>query len=605
MRIAEFDVWRPGAGGDIVRVKDAGTDLDADIWYDQAATLAAPNPITLIADAAGNGKFPQPVYVFVPYYLVVGNVNETGIQQLPLTTLAGEDASAATVKVGAENPAIALKDIVDRVVYASDYGLLGNDAAINTATIAAAIGEAASRGGGEIVLPAGTVKINTFSIPASVILKGQGEGVTMLQSQVGDRIVTITGNKAGLRDISLDGVSVIPDSTGIYAKALDDMVLHNVTIKRFETPLHLQGGTRPNFKNVSVDGCAKPVKLHGDTDQPGDGNGSALRYLVWDGGKVQFSTEAVVEHCRVKGVSFIDNSADALVIKGARSLQFDNCVWTGTISKNIDIKDDDDTAKTDNRVRTIRFRDCMVSEGKIAFDGECRDIAFDRTDFRGVTFDMSLPQRVITLRDCIEDADVEIIGDSVKIARVKSIEGGSAGVTTDAVATEAWAMPLDPGQVAYVQAIVVAKQQNGANVASYHVSASFLRSASELNFDAQTADFTLGEIITGETSGATGRLVAQTDNGGSGVLKMIDIRGEFVNNETLSDPQGGAALANGTLIAKDVVAKGSQSSIHADVEDVSGWAVALGANGGEVQLKVTGAADQTIEWTCHMDVKTT
>lgn len=613
MRIADFDVWRSGAGGDIVRVKDAGTDLDADIWYDSAATLAAPNPITLVSDAEGNGKFARPVYVFAPYYLVINDINSTGITVPPLTAMAGEDASDVTVKQGAENPAVPLKHIVGRVVYATDYGVIGNDAAVNTATITACIGEAASRGG-LAVLPAGTIIFNTLSLPADVILKGQGEGVTILQSQVGDRVATITGNNAGLESLTLDGVSVIPNSTGIYAKAKSDLRFKDIMVKRFASGIHFHGATKPKFGNVSLDGCTTGAKLHGDTDQPGDGNGSAITQLEWRGGKVQFCVttgidltyvDAVAEHCIFDGISFIENAGDVVHLKGARFQQFLNCSWNGSTGNNVKIEDDDDDSKTNNRIRTIRFGNGKMSEGTLSFDGECRDVVFDSIDFRGVTFDMSLPERVVTLKDCVEDADVVITGDSVKIARLTSRQGGSAGITSDAVATEAWAMPLDHGQVAYVEGVVLAKQQNGTNIASYHISASFLRAAAQLGFDGQTADFTLGEIITGETSGATGRLVAQTDSGGSGTLNLIDIRGEFVNNETLSDAQGGEALANGTLVSQNVTIKGSQASIHADVEDVAGWAVALAANGGEVRLMVTGAASQTVEWTCHMDVKTT
>ena len=614
MRISDFDVWRPGAGGDTVRVKDASTDLDADIWYDVDATVAAPNPITLQSDAEGNGKFPQPIYVFVPYYLVINNVNQSGTETPPLTSLAGQDGSSITVKQGEENPSNTLESIVGRIVYATDFGVLGNDAAVNTATITACIGEAANRGGGFAVLPAGTIIFNTISIPTSVILKGQGEGVTVLQSQVGDRVVSVTGNSAGMESLTLDGVAVIPQSTGLYAKAKSDLRLVDVMIKRFASGVHFHGATRPRFEDVSIDGCTIGAKLHGDTDQPGDGNGSALTEMEWRGGKVQYCVttgldmsyvDAVVGHCRFDGISFIENAGDTVKMTGTRFQQFRNCNWTGNTGNNVTISDDDDDSKTDNRTRTLRFENGKMSGGTVAFDGECRDVMFDSMEFSDVAFAMSLPERVITLKDCVEDADVEITGDSVKFARLTSRQGGSAGITTDAVATEAWAIPLDHGQVAYVEGVVLAKQQNGTNVASYHISATFLRAAAQLNFDGQTANFTLGEIITGETSGATGRLVAQTVSGGSGTLNLTDVRGEFVNNETLSDSQGGEALANGTLVSQNVAIKGSMVAIRAIFEDVAGWNAVREANGGEARLMVTGAASQTVEWTCHMDVKTT
>lgn len=614
MRIDEFDVWRPGAGGDTVEVRDAGTDTKAAIYSDEAGTIAVTNPIVLISDSNGNGKFPYPIYVFVSYKLVINNINETGVTRQPLTTLAGQDASAATVKTDSENPAISLSSILSRVIYASNYGTIGNDAAVSTATITAAIGAAAAQGGGAVVLPAGTIKYNDFELPGSVHLIGQGQDITVLQSSTGDRTITLTGDTAGLKNLTLDGLTGVPSSTAVYGKALIDTVLENVKIKRFETGIHLHGATRTLMDQVSLDGCATGAKLHGDTDAPGDGQGSSLTQMIWRGGVIRDCTatgidlsyvDATVEHCHFEGLTFIDNVGDAVHINGARFLRFVNCQWSGGTDNNINVEDDDDDSKTDNKVRSIRLIDGLMSEGTCAFDGECRDIIFDRFDLKGVTFDMSLPERLVTLRDCVEDGDVELTGDSVKIARATTSEGGSSGVTSDAVATEAWAFPLEPGQVAYVEGKILAKQQNGTNIGVYHVSAAFKRNPAKLNFDNQITDYTVGQIITGETSGATGRIVAQTDNGGSGFVELTDIRGIFLNNETISDPEGGEALVNGALVEQDVTIKGSQSSIHADVEDVAGWAVALNANGGEIRLQVTGAASTIIEWTSHMNVVTT
>lgn len=66
----------------------------------------------------------------------------------------------------------------------------------------------------------------------------------------------------------------------------------------------------------------------------------------------------------------------------------------------------------------------------------------------------------------------------------------------------------------------------------------------DLAYDAQTTNFTVGETLTGGTSGATATIVADNDGGATGTLKVINITGTFADNETITDGAGGSALAN-------------------------------------------------------------
>jgi hypothetical protein len=66
-----------------------------------------------------------------------------------------------------------------------------------------------------------------------------------------------------------------------------------------------------------------------------------------------------------------------------------------------------------------------------------------------------------------------------------------------------------------------------------------------LAYDGQTTNFTLGHVITGGTSGATGTLVEQTDAGATGTLILRDVKGEFVNNDALTDEGTGDGDATG------------------------------------------------------------
>ncbi len=70
-----------------------------------------------------------------------------------------------------------------------------------------------------------------------------------------------------------------------------------------------------------------------------------------------------------------------------------------------------------------------------------------------------------------------------------------------------------------------------------------------LDFDGQSSNLTVGETITGGTSGATGTLVEQTDDGASGTLILSHVSGEFQDNESLSDEGSGDGTVDGTLYA--------------------------------------------------------
>lgn len=65
----------------------------------------------------------------------------------------------------------------------------------------------------------------------------------------------------------------------------------------------------------------------------------------------------------------------------------------------------------------------------------------------------------------------------------------------------------------------------------------------ELPYDGQTTNFTVGQTITGGTSGATGVIEHMTDAGATGVLWVRKASGTFQNDEAITT-SGGAAVAN-------------------------------------------------------------
>lgn len=67
-------------------------------------------------------------------------------------------------------------------------------------------------------------------------------------------------------------------------------------------------------------------------------------------------------------------------------------------------------------------------------------------------------------------------------------------------------------------------------------------------YDTGTVAFTVGQVLTGGTSGATATIVKVIGNAASGTLWLGNVTGgPFQNNEALTDPLGGSALANGVI----------------------------------------------------------
>lgn len=89
---------------------------------------------------------------------------------------------------------------------------------------------------------------------------------------------------------------------------------------------------------------------------------------------------------------------------------------------------------------------------------------------------------------------------------------------------------------------------NGADFAQLYDGTSWSQITDEATFglayDAQTANFTVGQVVTGGTSGATATITADDDQGGTGTLSVQGITGTFQDNETITDPLGGSATSN-------------------------------------------------------------
>lgn len=68
-----------------------------------------------------------------------------------------------------------------------------------------------------------------------------------------------------------------------------------------------------------------------------------------------------------------------------------------------------------------------------------------------------------------------------------------------------------------------------------------------IDYKTQTANFTIGLLITGGTSGATAIVLEDSDAGTTGTLTLSEINGVFVDGEALTDSSTGAAVVDGIL----------------------------------------------------------
>ena len=617
-RISEFDLWQPGYAGAVVRVYIAGGTTLASIYTDEALSVAASNPQTLSSTTINGdtyGKFAAPLYTSSAYYLDIDSTDQTGIVRPPLTTLAAQDASDATVTPTGATVATALDNHLARVIWAEDHGAIGAVAATNTTTLTTAIGIAAAQGGGIVMLPDNaSINFNQITISAGVILCGAGRSgsPTVLQSQTADKCITLGGDGAGLMNLVVDGVNKVASGIGIYSKAKDETVLQNVLVKRFETGIHQKGGRRANWKDFYIDACTNGAKLHGDTDAGGGADGDQWRNNRWIGGVVSTCTSIGVElsyedakcYENTLAIGFETNTGTGLKINGARFTDISGSWFSGNTT-TLACQDDTLSTVTDNTLIGLKFANGSMTDGAVTFNGLSQDIVFDGVALSNVDFTLTNVTSNILLRDCTEDSQVTIAGNGTRITRSRAMFGdapASSVTTTDATALKAWEITLEPGQKAWIEARILGVGRNVIDYGMYHISRAVHRPGSALAYDAQTANFTVGLVITGATSGATARITADADGGGTGTLTVKDIIGVFLDNEIITDSSTGSATVNGTLTHQNAALLGSTVVVSTAVETVAGYAADFAAAAGNIEIQVTGAAATTLEWTVEAKV---
>ncbi|MCC6775629.1 MAG: hypothetical protein IT537_03175 [Hyphomicrobiales bacterium] len=616
-RIPDFDVWRPGYGLALVKIYLAGTTTLADVFTNEELTAATDNQITLVERVIGGvsyGKFAVPLYVGVPYELEINSIDRTGVQRPPLVALDDEDASDALAIADGATIEFTIADHLARRVDVRDYGEwkavgeVGASASTNNSTLVAAIGAASAAGGGYVELPGGTYQVTTYTLSAGVVLRGQGRGATVLQSTVAGTFATIGSTKAGFTRLTLDGVTLVGLSVGISAIGKDQIVMDDVEIKRFETGIYRKGGSACLWREVYISNCTNGAKLHGDS---ASGLGGALRFNEWHGGTIDTcstigielkNVDGACEHNVFANVIFDTNTGTALKIVGARRTYLFDCNWTGNTT-NLSIEDGSPLTAT-NSIIGLELVGGAMSAGALTFTGTYDGIAFRRMALDSISVTINAPGQNIPVEDC-QVTNPTISGvPTCWMYRQSKDRGATLTITSDNSAHKAWALSLRSGQKVYLEGKVVGRQRNGVNTGFYHISVSAGRVGATLAYDTQTGNFTVGNVLTGGTSGATARITADSDSGSTGTLTLQDIVGTFVDNEVITDGAGGSALANGAISESSAALIGSVTAIRAAQETNANWNATFVGNGPQIELQVTGDTSQTVEWSVDVDVTT-
>jgi hypothetical protein len=610
-RIGLFDIWQPSYGGATVRILRAGTNNLAAVYTDPDLTERADNPQVLerltVRDVP-YGKWKEPLYTADAVTLDIDGGGQTGLIRPAITSLESEIADNALAKTQRGSRRRRLIERFNDVVHALDFGKLGGSSKENTETFENAIGAVAGQGGGQVILPAGRYVFTSLSLPDNVILFGQNRGATVLASEEGTEIITINGDAAGLVNLELDGVSLQGGSVGVFAVNRSQTVFRDCRIRRFNTGMYFKGGDLAEWSDLYVKNCETGAFLSGDSDAGATGNGGSFEFNLWQGGGVRECTsygirlnfeDQITRFNRFKDLDITQNpDGSAVQINGARYTKFEGCAWSGN-NRNIEVQDDSDTSFSDiNTVRGLRFLDCYFNGGDNDLQDECGDVVFERCSVNDVDWTLTAPDNPIILIDTQEDANVTVSGETARLLRQRTtLQGEVEGVTTDNSALTAYALPMESGEVAYLEAEILANQRDGENYGVWHISVGARRPGADLDYDEQVENFVVGEQITGGFSGATARIIADSDSGSTGTLTLRDIQGTFSDNETITGTNQGQAKVNGTITTSAVTKdSGGDNAIRAAVKTNTNYDAAFAVSGGELQVEVTGDSGETLEW---------
>lgn len=125
--------------------------------------------------------------------------------------------------------------------------------------------------------------------------------------------------------------------------------------------------------------------------------------------------------------------------------------------------------------------------------------------------------------------------------------------------------------------------------------------ARTMDFHSQTAAFTAGALLTGQTSLATARILSIVDNGTTGTLSLYDVNGNFEMNEIVTDDNGTPGSAKAGDGAGTLPYTGQSTSfvigeaINGQTSGATG-VVTSDVDGGATGTITIKSHDQSVPW---------
>ena len=211
------------------------------VYYDEALTIPASQPLITSAGYIYRNGTPTQIYVdAVDFSITVSDNKNLLVYSFPSGT--GLGVGAASIEydppfTGAVTSGYTVADKLEQYVSVKDFGAVGDGVTDDTAAIQAAI-DALTPNGGQLLIPAGTYRLNstlTYANPAStdmngISFMGDGRDSTILKSYIANGpILSVIGtlpsgsgsrfiNGGGLYGLRFDGTNATGTADGLLVQ---------------------------------------------------------------------------------------------------------------------------------------------------------------------------------------------------------------------------------------------------------------------------------------------------------------------------------------------------------------------------------------------------